>query len=290
MALNVKMALIVSMVYIAGMTWILDRVASPIADLPSPLLARAEVPRSEWLYASDSSRDPQPATALVAASPVAAAFENVGHTRQTSRQEANVVLAVREDLPEPSADSDQQVILAANSAKLREPANQLAMLEASHRGEAVQVNVAVDERIVHVVVSGDSLARIARQHWGVDGADAINRIVSANPSLKGRRHHIAVGEEIVIPVAMPTPRQIPFPVVRQVGGDAVAAAASGSRVSESLQWYTIRSRDSLSSIARRLLNDERRWVEIKRINGIEDEHRIQPGMRIKIPTLASSGV
>jgi len=291
MALNMKLALGISLVYIAGMTWILDRVARPMADLPSPLQARTEPPRSEWLYASDQSRRTEPASALMASSPVTTAIA-VAHEegRPHLRQQANLVLTAREALPpEGPASGVHEIVRAPDSGELRETgaafASSSATPAAPQRSEP--------EMAVYTVVSGDSLARIARHYWGEASVAAIDRLVDANPSLRGRRHQIAVGEKIRIPAANPQSRTALFASqTRQVGGANVAlTAASGNHEDESLQWYTIRSRDSLSSIARRLLNDESRWVEIKRLNGIEDADVIRPGMRIKLPTpLRSSDV
>jgi LysM repeat protein len=49
------------------------------------------------------------------------------------------------------------------------------------------------------------------------------------------------------------------------------------------QWYTIRSSDSLASIARDLLKDGRRWRELADVNGLRDPNKIVPGKRIKLP-------
>lgn len=295
MALNVKLALGISLVYIAGMTWILDRVARPMADLPSPLLARADHPRSEWLYVDDAPRYSEPATALVASSPVTTAIAvALDEGRPNHRQEANLVLTTREALPPEGPEaSEHEIVMAVDSAELRE--TEAAIFDTSAFDQPVLAS-AEPEMLIHTVVAGDSLARIAQRYWGSTTVDAVDRLVAANPSLAGRRHRIAVGEEIRIPSDTPQPRAALFATqtreavrTRETGGATAAlAAASGSHEAESLQWYTIRSRDSLSSIARRLLNDERRWVEIKRLNGIKDADVIRPGMRIKLPTPLAS--
>ena len=297
MALNMKLALGISLIYIAGMTWILDQVSRPTADLPSPLMARADVPRSEWLYATNTHRQTKPATALVASSPVTNAIAVALHDRQPSRrQQANLVLTARDALPpEGPQTSEHEIVRAADSAERRETtAAQFASTASETPVLLTNTAQAVEpDPVVHTVVAGDSLAKIAREYWGVDSTEAIDRLVHANPALKGRRHQIAVGEEIRIPEAIPQPRTAPFAPQTLPGGgtNVTLAAASGSHEDESLQWYTIRSRDSLSSIARRLLNDESRWVEIKRLNGIEDADVIRPGMRIKLPSpLARSDV
>jgi nucleoid-associated protein YgaU len=286
MALNVKMALGVCLVCISGITWLLDTVSGPVASIPSPLVSEEQAPRSEWLYAGVQTLEPEPATALVAVSPVTTALAAAREeSRELQRQQASVVLAVPEDLPAQLPESsDHDVVLAADSSVLRDPAN----MQRVHDMPDEQPNHAArSERdwLVHRVAAGDSLARIARVYWGQATSQAIDRLVRANPHLQGRRHNIQVGEEIRVPQAQPQPRSAPFAtaVNHNGGADAAGTAASGSREVESLQWYTIRRRDSLSSIARRLLNDERRWVEIKQLNGIKDADVIRPGMRIKLP-------
>lgn len=54
------------------------------------------------------------------------------------------------------------------------------------------------------------------------------------------------------------------------------------------RWYTIQPNDSLRSIARRYLKDERRWREIAALNpALRDADRLAPGTRIKLPPAVS---
>lgn len=47
--------------------------------------------------------------------------------------------------------------------------------------------------------------------------------------------------------------------------------------------YTVKSGDTLPSIARRKLGDPGRWVEIARLNDIRDPRAVKPGARLKLP-------
>lgn len=47
--------------------------------------------------------------------------------------------------------------------------------------------------------------------------------------------------------------------------------------------YTVAKGDSLSGIAKKMLNDINRWPEIQKLNNIDDPNKIQPGQIIKLP-------
>ena len=65
--------------------------------------------------------------------------------------------------------------------------------------------------------------------------------------------------------------------------------ADGSRLRPAdVRYYKIRKRDSLASIARRFLNDERRWPEIAKLNEMRDADKVMPGMLIKLPVPANN--
>lgn len=49
--------------------------------------------------------------------------------------------------------------------------------------------------------------------------------------------------------------------------------------------YVVQSGDTLSSIAKKLLNNENRWPEIQSLNKISNPNLIKPGQTLKIPSL-----
>lgn len=62
------------------------------------------------------------------------------------------------------------------------------------------------------------------------------------------------------------------------------AAAQAQTGVAGAAWYTVRPGDTLESIAARFLGTSRRWPEIHRLNpGIADPHRIEPGLRVRMP-------
>jgi nucleoid-associated protein YgaU len=133
------------------------------------------------------------------------------------------------------------------------------------------------------VKQGDTLVKIMRREWNSDDAELMNVLLAANPDVARRRNLIYPGEVLSIPV-------LQWPQHAQAVERTGAGAGSGGRGSLSgsdgeagVRWYTIRERDSLASIARRLLNDEGRWREIARLNEMPNAHRILPGTRIKLP-------
>ncbi len=133
------------------------------------------------------------------------------------------------------------------------------------------------------VKSGDTLVKIMRREWNSDDTRLLDALLTANPRVAKRRNHIFPGEVLNIPVLQPSANA---PALRLAEGRAEGGAPAGP--SEwvgrgEVRWYTIRKRDSLASIARRLLNDEARWREIARLNEMRDADKILPGTRIKLP-------
>ncbi len=53
------------------------------------------------------------------------------------------------------------------------------------------------------------------------------------------------------------------------------------------RWYRVRTKDTLSRIAKRELGDEGRFGEIYTLNKdiIRNKNRIKPGMKIRLPLL-----
>lgn len=141
----------------------------------------------------------------------------------------------------------------------------------------------------YTVQRGDSLARIAKNRLGAESR--WQEIAALNPSVNPK--NLSVGQKLVMPtgatafVPNETPRTEPrsTPKPKTTAKAAPAAAdkpksekASGARV------CTVQKGDTLRSIARRELGDERRWKEIAGLNPSIDPSKLAIGQRVKLPS------
>ena len=100
------------------------------------------------------------------------------------------------------------------------------------------------------VVAGDTLSRLAARYLGA--ADRWPEIMAANREMLTRPEHLREGMTLRLPTttsSLDPPRSAP----KQVRGSDSPT-------------YTVRTGDTLSSIARRVLNAPDRWNEIHRLN------------------------
>ncbi len=138
----------------------------------------------------------------------------------------------------------------------------------------------------YTVRRGDTLVRIMRRHWKTDDPALLRVLVAANPRIAARADRIFPGDVLTIP-PLEVARRL---AARQAAPTPQVAAAANPRRSVKqvpIRWYTVRRRDSLASIARRVLKDERRWREIALLNGLRNANRLRPGERIKLPARPS---
>ncbi len=179
--------------------------------------------------------------------------------------------------------------------------------------ESAAATEPVGPKVYHIA-KGDTLAKIAEREWGSHDPRLIRMLIELNPRVRGRETRLVIGEELAIPdaafaqkvlageplapvvalFANATPADAPLAApsspaggragTRSGGAHAAGLAAAGDKTADR-QWYTIRSNDSLASIAQRYLKDGARWREIVRLNGKLDPQRIVPGTRIKLPPL-----
>jgi len=167
----------------------------------------------------------------------------------------------------------------------------------------------------YLVRRGDTLMKIVRREMKGNEPGGVALLLEANPELRERPHRLKVGEVIQIPLA----NSAGVVAVQAMGSAAAEAAnvASGgavgpaippvkaavqadsrdaaarkaakggkpgdSKLAAKVRWYTIRERDSLFSIARKHLQDPKRWKEIAELNGVRDARKLSVGMRIKLP-------
>jgi nucleoid-associated protein YgaU len=108
--------------------------------------------------------------------------------------------------------------------------------------------------------------------------------------LKDDPDHIVVGEELTIPDLASAKEghaaAARRPTIKLVSDSRARADSRRVAKTTKVRWYTIRKRDCLASIARRYLNDHRRWREIAELNDLRNADRIIPGTRIKLPPAA----
>jgi nucleoid-associated protein YgaU len=316
-ALNLKLALGVCLVFIASMTWLLDATARPatalpwptgasaMAAAPPPLLTPGEASPPRFAEPSAAEREfAQNATAPVAPSvpppaPVTLVLPTrveFAPSRSALLEEEPVGVAVVSPAPVPPASVPpaEPPVIAANPTDSSALTLMVMMPDTSPPAPdatpaAVGEVAPAQPAQRYTVQRGDTLSKIARRTWPKAArpeGELVAALLTANPHLKGQAQRIKAGEDLVIPdltAASAEARSAPS-VGSLPGGVAIApTAAVEAAATAGTSWYTIRERDSLRGIARRLLQDERRWSEIMQLNGLRDGARIQPGMRIKLP-------
>mgnify|MGYP000372836630 CR=1 FL=1 len=192
---------------------------------------------------------------------------------------------------------------------------------------------------IHTVRPGQSLGKIAAEHYGRATPARIEAICQANRDVLRDPHKIRAGDKLRIPLleehgdqfelvrgfappavipSNPTPRS-PTPVASgnatiriptSVEEQAASAAAGRQRLPtdqpEPLrhvppsspppapparwQWYEVQKKDTLSSIAKRLLGNQGRADEIFELNRdvLTSKNTIKPGMKLRIPVKNSA--
>ncbi|MCG3129259.1 MAG: hypothetical protein CHACPFDD_04180 [Phycisphaerae bacterium] len=339
---NVKVASLVSLSFIGTMSWLLNGMARPTAELPmavpgvmmraaaesAPGAALASVPfeRPSAVAPLPEMEDASPRIAMpsTALGPLAMQAEPVVPP-------LDGILPDRNEAPRDAAPATDDVVLtavAAPAAPMNETPSGLNATDAVVPSQGA-------ER-AHVVVKGDTLSKIARSEWKRDDPGALKLLLAANPQLKGRADRIRVGQRLTIPrleagaiagTASPS-RTVPRaaeaagkPTPGPAAGEKkeamesrgakksakVAAAERGRDASgkssvtrggrpgavrrtedtrattKPARWYTIQPSDSLRSIARRYLRDDRRWREIAELNELNARRPVEAGRRIKLP-------
>lgn len=283
MALNVKAAIIICLGFIGGMSWVVRQFDGPLHDartnvitIGSPLAAPAATPGPGQIVEAGLERRAELARQFACPSPVDAEITNntqpeeiVAVEPPLEPAEAPVVLAA---LP-PAIDAEPSPIGEA-----------LAMAEAVEpEGVDDEASLADAAWRTYQVMRGDSLAKIARREWESSDWRLVQLIVEANPALANRKDgRILVGEELRLPDAVTAQRVAAGELSPRQA--VLEQAELGPAIAEA-NWYTIRRHDTLAGIARRFLNDGKRWREIADLNESLNPHRIVPGTRIKLPPL-----
>jgi nucleoid-associated protein YgaU len=294
MTLNVKLSLAICLGFIVSMTWLLGQVSRPVETIPSPLVARATT-WGDWIIPPMVDERPEEAVYAAADGTAEPSFAHPS-ARERSAQAAHAAAPPSEAKPNPFAADESETSLPPVVATATPPANTSPALAAEPESQApaeprpptavlaARSTASQPQSTEYVIESGDTLIAIAEEFFDTAGDDEVALILAANPHLGGDPDRIHAGQTIEIPVPS-------RPLARSSAGDdaaggrvATAAAMEAPREEDSgPHYYTVRKNDSLSRIARRLLGDESRWKEIKRLNGIEQSGRIYPGMVIKLP-------
>ena len=118
------------------------------------------------------------------------------------------------------------------------------------------------ERVVHVVRSGETLQDISKQYFKT--VRRWKQIADANRGVLPNPDRLRSGVRLVIPDA------------------SVRTEVRRVREVVDARTYTVRSGDSLSSIADRELGDPQRYPEIKRRNRLSGDS-LQPGQKLQLP-------
>lgn len=319
MALNFKLAMLVSLGFIASMCWLVNQVARPVLDL-GPTAARpvaslaVQTPTLALTTGAESAAErftrASPADTAITAPALDDERFLVAAPEDTGGPFVQAKLPPLHVAPEPSTPA------AATEPTLRRPPSLSAVAdpwsaEAAESGgspdavglaaaEAPGPAAAPTESVVYRVQRGDSLSKIARRTWGSDQRRLIRALMDANPRVARRGGRLLAGEEIIIPAVGETTdghlagRGIATAVVATGRNgmaqrdDAAARPPGGVRstreqAARAARSYTIRSGDSLHGIAERVLKDAGRWREIAKLNGLKDANRLIPGARLKLP-------
>jgi len=139
----------------------------------------------------------------------------------------------------------------------------------------------------YVVVSGDSLSKIALEAYGTRTREVLEAVFHANRSVMSDINKLAVGDELVLPLIP----GVEGPVrsgrrSSDAGSHRAREANKPEAVSEQFRWYQVENNDRYTSIARDQLGEVGRWKEIYELNKdkFPDPDRIRPGVRIKLPS------
>ncbi|MBX3363544.1 MAG: LysM peptidoglycan-binding domain-containing protein [Phycisphaeraceae bacterium] len=148
-----------------------------------------------------------------------------------------------------------------------------------------------DNTLWHTVQNGESLYSIARKHYG-DG-NVWRRIAEANPQRIGPNNTVRPGVRLIIPgVTVNEPVRPDAPTATPPAGTntgqpgARAETASDTRS----RTYTVKSGDSLSTIAQRELGSVTRMPELLALNKdkISDPDDIWVGLVLRLPQGSST--
>lgn len=144
-----------------------------------------------------------------------------------------------------------------------------------------EIKPIVKEPRFHVVVPGDTIARIAKAHYPGAGQKAIDAVLKANPTVDPSR--MSLGYKLLLPElgtdvkvadlgGRGTPPPAPAPVVASIRPGSV---------------YVTKKTDTLKGLAQRAYRDVNQWhrIWVENYDEINDPDHLQGGVRLRIPVL-----
>lgn len=195
----------------------------------------------------------------------------------------------------PSSDTASRV--AQLEQKLEQLSRNIRSNQPALDGTAVATDVPGQQRAVPVripvrasvppthrkIVAGDTLSKIAAEHYGSKSRRFIDAIFDANRSILARPDEIKVGMDLLLPVLADTaPRNRP----NRASESAAKRSSVTERPKQSYLLYQIEKNDRYVTIADEQLGDRSRWKEIYELNRnlFPDAGSIRAGVLIKLPT------
>ena len=134
------------------------------------------------------------------------------------------------------------------------------------------------KNVIHTVVSGDNLTKIAMKYYGKNEGNRlvnIEKIFEANKDILSSISDLKIGQRLNIP-------QLPGIDINQPTAKSDKTTKNSSK---SYKVYVVKEDDSLWKIAAKELGNGARYHEITKINAsiLSDENTLRPGMKLKLP-------
>ena len=125
--------------------------------------------------------------------------------------------------------------------------------------------------------ANDTFATIAKRE--LNTAARFTEIAKLNPDLNGAK--LKKGQDVKIPLA---PAATPVPSGTAPGGDSAAAPAAATPAPAE-RTYTVRSGDTLSSIAQSQMKSKNKWRDLQKANEdvLHGSTNLKIGMKLRIP-------
>lgn len=144
----------------------------------------------------------------------------------------------------------------------------------------------------YIVVSGDSLSKIAIRYYGVESHRHIDAIFNANRKVMANPDTLKVGMVLWLPGVKKSSKAGQQQAAKTQPRRSKNSFVKRNQPGQTYRWYQIKKNDRYASIAREQLGDANRWRELYELNRekFPDPQRIREGVRIKIPTRSSKMV
>lgn len=326
MALNVRVSLLTSLLFIGVLCWLVNEVGRPMAALPGPLLVGASgadrvfragmtgrgLPRGiasirdRFERAApvelEIERNPVPAGAVLLLTRSAEERMADG-TEPLPRLSGSTISA--DAAPAFAGDGDA---LTYNSADVmfsepRDEAVDVLVPEAVLAGVDTPRTELAESVSVETLQSADTEAEppppARGKKYVVRRGDSLIKILRREWSISDRRAIEAIvaanpklrerQDRILVGEVLLIPeREAAIAALEQRIAAAVERPAEAAAPRPSPRKYTVRKSDTLVKIARVMLRDGRRWREIAKLNGLRDANRILPGTTILLPPVSGS--